>query len=275
MDDTWARGRRLEPAPPGGDAERIAFPRRKPRSLGAAAASRVYAAARRVVPRRALGLFLLRCSRLAHRFAWEQVWYWLPPDDALGATRPHAAGWVRQSVGTGVSVVDLGGGIGVASKVAAEKASRVLYVDQSAETMERARQNCAGLANVELVLGGALDVLKARGPFDVALLLHVLEHLDEPVDALRLVREHCRRVVVEVPDFGSDALNFIRLREGLPCYADDDHVTEFTPEYLERCLDAAGWAVSALRVQNGVILAVADRNDAHGPAGSGPEGARS
>lgn len=54
------------------------------------------------------------------------------------------------------------------------------------------------LPGVAVDEGDALQVLAARGPFDVALMMHLLEH-DDPVSALRTVAAHARRVVIEVP----------------------------------------------------------------------------
>ena len=55
-----------------------------------------------------------------------------------------------------------------------------------------------------------------------------------------------------------DPLNIIRQREGLPCYSDNDHVTEFTPESLEAALTATGWHLREMITRGGVSLAVAD-----------------
>jgi hypothetical protein len=131
-------------------------------------------------------------------------------------------------------------------------------VDQSEQNLTLAKETCRTDSNVEFVLGNGLSVVSEKGPFDVTLLLHVLEHLDCPEDSLRHVREHSKRVVIEVPNFGSDPLNFLRLREDLPCYSDDDHTNEFSLESLAACLTSSGWNVRELRACNWVILAAAD-----------------
>jgi len=237
---------------------RVTFHRHKPPRLSILFLSRLYYLLRRVLPRKTMCRGLLELARLTHRFAWEQVWYWLPPDEALALSRPHTVEFVRKSIPPGSRVIDLGGGTGIISHAVAEVAAAVVYVDCSERNLETARRICRADNNVEFVLGDGLSVLQDRAPFDVALLLHLLEYLDDPQDSLRRIGEHCRRVVIEVPDFGSDPLNYIRLQQQLPCYSDADHVTEFSAGYLTACLKASGWEIRELKVGNGEILAVAD-----------------
>ena len=234
------------------------FSRRKPRRFSVSVASRLYALLRRIMPRHALTRFLLTASWLIRRFAWEQVWYDLPHDKAFALSRPHTLDFVRRSIPSNATVIDVGGGFGETTHVAAEIASKVLYVDCGAHNFGEAKRACAQDNNVELLLGDGLKILEERGPFDVALLLHILEHLDNPKEALERIHMYCGRVIIEVPDFGSEPLNFMRLRENLPCYSDADHVTEFSVDYMVECLNDAGWKVCEITVRNGVILAVAD-----------------
>jgi hypothetical protein len=54
----------------------------------------------------------------------------------------------------------------------------------------------------------------------------LLEHLDDPREALRVLRESCDRIAVEVPDLDSMRELEVRRRVGAPYYWDDDHVSD-------------------------------------------------
>ncbi|MEI8191119.1 MAG: methyltransferase domain-containing protein [candidate division NC10 bacterium] len=173
-------------------------------------------------------------------------------------TRPDLTGFLERAIPLGASVIDLGGGVGLATRLAGKRASRVLYVDRSAVNGQMARVECGEFANISYEIGDALETLKARGPFDVALLLHVLGYSDDPVALLRSVREHARCLVVEVPDHESDPLNAIRIGEGRPIYLDQGYCVEYNREGLLACLVMAGWRVREVEARNGAVIACAD-----------------
>ena len=76
--------------------------------------------------------------------------------------------------------------------------------------------------------------------FDVAVLSHIVEHLDDPVDLLAPLSRCCRFLYFEVPDFEHTALNHHResLQRRL-IYTDTDHRFELDRKdavtLLERC----------------------------------------
>jgi protein-L-isoaspartate O-methyltransferase len=234
------------------------MPRVKPRHLGMSLSYRLYRAARLVAPKHWLVHTLLDASWVARQIAWECVWSTLAPSEALRATRSHLPEFLDYSVPVGASVIDLGGGTGIASRLAAKLARRVVYVDMSATNARIAREECVGLTNVSFEIGEAGQVLREHGPFDVALMLHVLGYYEDPVRWLALVRERARRVIVEVPDFDADPLNAVRREEGFPCYNDEKYCVEFSRDGLRNCLEAAGWRVGEIDARHGVLLAVGD-----------------
>jgi protein-L-isoaspartate O-methyltransferase len=222
-------------------------------------ASRSYRLARSVLPRRWMAHRFLNAAWASRRLAWEQVWYWLPAETAMESLRPESLPFVRASMPVGSKVIDLGGGRGLASVTAAQIADRVVYVDSDPANVAFAHATCAGRSNIEFIQGDALSALEDRGPFDVGIMLHFLEHIDEPELVLKRLRAQCRRLVIEVPDFGSEPLNYIRLRENLPLFSDTDHVTEFTEDHLGvAVLVCGGWKPARTRVANGTLLVLAD-----------------
>ena len=97
------------------------------------------------------------------------------------------------------SLLDVGCGDG-ALLVELSRAGRSGFARGSRYRAGRGRdraRSCAGRSTC-----GRMTVSGCRGPtasFDVGVLSHVLEHVDEPVATLREVARVCRRVAVEVP----------------------------------------------------------------------------
>lgn len=242
------------------------FPRRKPRRLSIALPARLYSLARRVVPSRVLLRFLLETDRQLRAFAWEQTWRSLRPEDALALCRPYVLPLLERVVSLGSSVVDLGGGAGVIGRVVARRASHVLIIDNDSQTAEAARTACSDWKTVEVACGDMLQVLTERGAFDVALLLHTLGYFEEPLAALRAIRARARRLVLELPDFGADPLNRLRLHETLPCWTDAEYVAEYDADALATLLGEAGWLVRELTARSGHLYAVADAPSGERPS---------
>jgi SAM-dependent methyltransferase len=234
------------------------FPERPPRRLSVSLAYRGYYLLREVLPPRWFLRCLLNGEWLLRRFAWEQTWRSRPASEALAITRPHVAPFIRAHVRPGSTVIDLGGGSGLASRAAAERARRVVYVDRDPHNASLARDVCLNAGSVEFVVGDAFEVLARLGPFDVAMMLHVLGYSGDAAGTLAAVRRHARRVLVETPDFSADPLNELRVREGLPCHSDALYHVEFTPETLKDCLLEAGFSLALLESRNGCLLAVGD-----------------
>ncbi len=63
--------------------------------------------------------------------------------------------------------------------------------------------------------------------FDVVLLVHVLEHIDDAPALLKSLPPLARSLIVEVPDFEANPLNVLRHHFGLPYFGDD--ATNCTP----------------------------------------------
>lgn len=100
--------------------------------------------------------------------------------------------------------------------------------------------------------------------FDLALLLHVIEHIDEADRILNELKTVPSMIIVEVPDFEQDALNYVRLKQNLPFYSDGDHVREYTEEILVDQLTRNGCDVIETRKNGGAVLAVAESNQIMG-----------
>ena len=141
--------------------------------------------------------------------------------------------------------------------MAAPFSAHVYGVDRSAANIEAAKR--AGVpANVEYILGDGGDVLAARD-YDVVLLVHVLEHIDDGDALLRTMRDRAARIVVEVPNFEADPLNAVRFAARLPFYCDADHVREYTPAILRAQLERNGLRIVEEEIRGASIVIAAAR----------------
>lgn len=82
----------------------------------------------------------------------------------------------------------------------------------------------------------ATKKIENLGKFDYVLLIHVLEHIDNPELLLMEVRGNCSKLVIEVPDHESNALNWTRRKLGRPYYSDADHVREYSLDLITKQL---------------------------------------
>jgi SAM-dependent methyltransferase len=203
-----------------------------------------------VLPQSFLMRFCLNTAWLSHRFAHELV-------SSVYGSEFHNASFgiseelLRSVIKPSDSVLDVGCGYGRWSHLCAEFAREVVGIDYDPANIAAAQRNAP--ANCRFALG---DVTKdLYGTFDVAILSHLLEHIEESVGFLKLI--HARRIVVEVPDFNSNPLNAMRETLQLPFYSDADHIREYTKESLRSDLASANWTVESIESRNGSLVAIA------------------
>lgn len=136
------------------------------------------------------------------------------------------------------TVLDLGSNLGDMSFKIAEKAKLVVGIDHNKVAVEHAR-NKYTKDNLEFHVANAYTfITEHEKPFDVLILSHIIEHLDDPKDFLMKFKNHFRNIYIEVPDFDRYYLNHYRkdLQMSL-IYSDDDHVSEFDRYELGQILN--------------------------------------
>lgn len=229
------------------------FPRNKPRSAATAAGYRLAKLTRRILgPERTTAL-LLDAEWITWRLAYESAYEMIRadfPNDTYCITPALLA----EEIPEGGTVIDIGCGFGRLCEMAAPYASRVLGIDRD---QYRIAAGTEMPANVELRIAD-ITVDLPNEHFDVAILAGVLEHLDDPIGVLTMVRDRADKVVVEVPDVEADPLNHVRRMLGRRWYTDDDHVREYTPDLLAKHLATAGWAARHWERRGKMVCAVAD-----------------
>jgi SAM-dependent methyltransferase len=188
----------------------VRMPRKKPRNWLASVTYRVG----RFVPANAM----LDLAAITHRLAFEKVGAW--------GDNP----FLHRHIKPTDRVLEIGCSSGrVLSKV---QAAERVGIDTDAKAIERGRKE-----HPELTLLCA-DARAYSGDFDVVILSHVLEHIDEPEALLKSLR--FERLYIEVPDFEVTPLNPVRAQRGLIAHTDADHVAEFTRDELEDLFRSSG-----------------------------------
>jgi len=226
--------------------------RKKPFSIITSVAYRATALGKIIIGREKLLPFFLNNSRLFWRFANEIS------DELYGASyhthnRALSEDLLEKWIPKDGSVIDIGCGIGRWCQVAAKYAKRVVGVDYNEEWIKIARETTKA-ENVEYILGDATKELKGQ-KFDLALLSHVIEHIDDSDKLLQEAKEFADILCIEVPDFTADPLNWVRLKHGCQFYADGDHVREYTLETLQNQLERNGWKILQHEKKNGSMVA--------------------
>ena len=151
-------------------------------------------------------------------------------------------------------VLDVGCGTGRWSIVAASKAKHVLGIDYDPVNLEIAISHNS---KAEFILGDITSGILSKSSFDVALLIHILEHLDEPGEMLKILRKICSTVIIEVPDRESNPLNWARINLGLDYYTDADHLREFNSNEIVELLSQTGWIQNSITRKGGSLIIVA------------------
>ena len=135
----------------------------------------------------------------------------------------------------GETVVDLGCGTGAYGRVLRQRGREVVGIELDAEAVARARSD-----GLDARVGDVTDLPFADGEFETAVLVDVIEHVDDFEKALaEALRVAHRNVLVTVPNVGE----YERLRAYGVTYwhlVTTDHVNFFRREDLERFASRLG-----------------------------------
>ena len=157
---------------------------------------------------------------------------------------------------TGDRVADLGCGAGRWARVSARTASQVFGIDTNPAAISEGESLGGGVQYLNIDLSTNLNEMPE---VDLVLMIHFLEHIENPSELLNGLRQKTKRIVIEVPDFEGDPLNYPRFWTGEPFYYDTDHVREFTLTELVSLLNSTGWSTDHVSQKGGTLLIVAKR----------------
>ena len=170
---------------------------------------------------------------------------------ALGLTDELLASFIT----TGDRVADLGCGAGRWARVSAKSTSHVFGIDTNPAALREAESLGGGVQYLNIDLSTNLG---AMPEVDLVLMIHFLEHIENPSELLNGLRQKTKRIVIEVPDFEGDPMNYPRLWMGEPFHYDSDHIREFTLAELLSLLKETRWHAVHISQKGGTLLILAE-----------------
>lgn len=148
-------------------------------------------------------------------------------------------------------ILDLGCGSGELTATIAELVGHVCGIDHDVSCIAAARKT---YPNIDFQATDAREFLPHAPRFNVLVLSHVLEHLDNPGAFLAEVSPQFDRIYIEVPDFDTATLNHVRAQLDNPLtYTDNDHVIEFDRDELLALVRGIGLIITAEEFRYGVL----------------------
>jgi SAM-dependent methyltransferase len=161
-------------------------------------------------------------ERLSHEMSFE---YYAPENHPL---RLVPQKFIYKFLQEDFTVLDLGCATAAMSNALAQKARRVVGIDHDKVAIEKAKKTYKR-DNLEFYHDDAFKFLqKNEGQFDVLILSHILEHLDDPKEFVFKFKDFFKYIYIELPDFDKTYLNQYRKDLNMQLiYTDNDHVSEF------------------------------------------------
>jgi SAM-dependent methyltransferase len=150
------------------------------------------------------------------------------------------------------NVLDLGCARGEITWIVAEYVEKVVGIDHTKELIEIAiRDNFR--PNITYIVGDALEYLQKEQNFDVLILSHILEHIDNPKKFLLDFNKYFKYIYIEVPDFDRSFLNIYRVDQKRELvWTDLDHVSEFDRQDLKDILNECNLLVISAEYRYGI-----------------------
>jgi len=142
--------------------------------------------------------------------------------------------WVEQFIGKDDIVVDIASGTGCCAYNLAKKCRKVIAMD-----FQKIQGRFLDRDNLEFHHGDILEILPdLKEDYTFAVVFHILEHLDEPVEFLKKVR--AGRIAVIVPH-EENWLVSVKKDLGLNWLGDRTHRRLYNHDMLRRHLTEAGY----------------------------------
>ncbi len=198
-----------------------------------------------------LRLFLL-LEWMFRRLSYEESGNFI--EDAYQPNVLNTQHFILPLLQSNFSVLDVGCASGVHSQFIARHVTSVIGIDYSSQMITSCK-NRSIRSNVEYQLVEAESFLRSGdSKFDLIVLGHILEHLDDPLQFLMLVVSRCNYAYIEVPDFDYCVTNRYRQMVGSRfLYSDNDHRYEWDRVEMADLLDRSGMIIKEEEFRHGVM----------------------
>ncbi len=186
--------------------------------------------------------FYLDLEWIFDRFSHEYSFKNYPPDKhpVRTTTKDFLLRFIRPTD----HLLDLGCNKGAMADYLSDHAKMVVGVDYDRPPIEEAKRTY-NKPNLSFECVDAYEYLNSTHiKFDVLVLSHILEHLDNPGEFLARYVPFFKYVYIELPDFDKTLLNQYRLiQKRTLIYTDGDHISEFTREELQQLIRQANMEI--------------------------------
>ena len=174
-----------------------------------------------------------------NRLALEQPYKIYEPENH--PNKIYSLNFLMNNIKESYVVLDLGCKYGEISYKIANKARKVIGIDHDKTAVEIAKSRY-NKDNLTFIHSEAIDYLsKSKEKFNVLILSHTLEHLDEPEKFIINYKRYFDYIFIELPDFDLSYLNHYRYSLKLPLiYTDDDHIWEFDRDEIKKLCEKCG-----------------------------------
>jgi len=205
------------------------------------------------LPRRAVLKFYAYLAYIFRAIAWRAACRFYGP--RMAQYRGDISSFILSNIDAGSSVLDTGCAEGNLTRLIASKAGRVVAVDIDKGYLDMIDKNDVRLKNARFIAGDIMDIDFGE-IFDVAVLVHTIEHLPDPDAVLRKLARIARKLIVETPDEESDWLTKILRDLGIDELGDDKHTKLYDDVSLTAALERNGWRDVVAFKGYGVVRAV-------------------
>lgn len=196
--------------------------------------------------------FFLRMEWIFDRLAHEKSFQYLRPEQH--PFRKYSFRFMDENIPENSTILDFGSNYGVISCHLSNRAKRVVGIDHDPDAINSAKLNY-NAENLEFIQTDAFEYLnKNEKEFDVLILSHILEHLDNREEFLNRYKRFFKFIYIELPDFDKNYLNHYRKEIGDELiYTDNDHVVEFDRDELLTLLEKCNIKVRVSEYRFGLI----------------------
>jgi len=151
-------------------------------------------------------------------------------------------------------VLDLGCANGRISRQLSGYVAEVVGIDNRLEAISSALKTTVE-KNIKYIASDAVKFLNnTLSIFDIIILSHIVEHLEDPVALIKIALERSRLVYLELPDNGQDILSLMRDELNIPpLYNDSDHLFEFDRDDILKVVENLGGKILKSEYNFGVM----------------------